>query len=484
MGLIDGLKSLNEHKRLHIDEDAYKRIALNKQIYEGYVPEWHNYTQHYSDGTSGTVQQLTMGMGKVLPQKMASLIFNEKVLINIADEPTKEFLMGVLNDSKFYNSFQRYLEYGIAMSGMAIKVYHHNNKIKLAYASADAFYPLGNDSESIDEALFVSEEFQDGKYYTLLEWNEWKDADTYTIKNELYESTVQEELGIQVPLDTIYEGLEPYTEIPGLRRPLFTYFKLNTANNKDVASPLGISIFENAYDTIKMIDYLYDYLLHEFELGKRRILVDPLMLQPFVDAQGRRRMRFDPNETVYNALNAENQPVKDLTVSLRSDDIIGSINSLLELLSMQVGLSAGTFTFDGKSMKTATEVVSENSLTFQTKKSHENLVAEGIKQLITSILDLARYLGIFDAPEDVEITLDFDDSIIQDRDKDLKFFTLAAQAQLMPKSEAIKRMFKLSDEDVEKWMTRIQSEAPQEFTPEMADMFGIGRGKGRDKNEN
>ncbi|MCC5894846.1 MAG: phage portal protein [Alkalibacterium sp.] len=485
LGIIDQLQSLSDHKKIEIDEAAYKRIAKNKGIYAGYVEGWHNVHETKSDGTQATRTALSMGMGKVLPRKMASLIFNEKAKLSISergkddsentqDSKAAAFVIETLKDNGFYKHFQRYLEYGYALSGMAIKVYEYDGQVKLAYAAADAFYPLGNDSNTIDEALFVTEEYKDGKYYTLLEWNEWE-GDIYVITNELFESSEKGQLGTKTTLDKIYDGLDPRVEIEGLRRPLFVYFKLNEANNKNLQSPLGISLFENSYDTLYMLDYLYDFWINEFKLGKRRIAVDHSMIRPFIDLNGTQRMAFDPEETVYTALNMEDQPVKDLSVEIRSREIIESINALLDILSMQVGLSTGTFTFDGNSVKTATEVISENSLTYQTKNSHETLVEEGIKELITSIMDIAALYELYNGPIDnIDVSIDFDDSIAQDRTQNLAFYATAVSSNMIPNLEAIQRVFNVTKEEALDWMEQIAKEKGRSVSPEDADGFGIG----------
>ncbi|HEM5360788.1 TPA: phage portal protein, partial [Streptococcus suis] len=77
--------------------------------------------------------------------------------------------------------------------------------------------------------------------------------------------------------------------------------------------------------------------------------------------------RFEAEQNVYQMLGTEEKGIgiTDLTTPIRADDYIKAINEGLSLLEMQVGVSTGMFTFDGKSMKTATEIVSENSDTYQ-----------------------------------------------------------------------------------------------------------------------
>jgi len=489
MGILKEIQSIQEHRKIDLADEFFDRIEKNKGIYKGYVEDWHKITYRNSSGKRKERTMRTLNMGKVLPQKMAQLIFNEKCVIdvsskdidssneNVRDE-AKEFINEVLNDNNFYRDFQRYLEYGYALSGIAIKPYYDEGKIKLAYATADSFIPLSNDANNIDEALFITREKKEELHYTLLEWHEWQ-GDIYVITNELYESQSSDKLGRKVSLNTIYEGLEPRVEIENLSRPLFTYIKLNTANNKDLNSPLGVSIFENSYDTLYLLDYLYDYLLHEFKLGKRRIAVDYSMIRPHILEDGTVREVFDTDDTVFKAINSEQQGVQDLSVGLRIDEIVRALNTALDTLSMQVGFSSGTFTFDGNSVMTATEVVSVNSQTYQTKNSHETIVEHSLKQLIISIIELANMYEVYNGTSDVDVAIDFDDSIAQDREQNYSYYASGYRDGLIPKKEVIKRVYKLTDKEAEDWIVEIINEQAQSmamvqgFTADDADLYGV-----------
>ncbi|MGF3141267.1 phage portal protein [Facklamia sp. P13064] len=487
IGLVSEIKSVEDHKDLVIDEKAYSRIKQNKSIYSGFFEDWHKLKYRNSNGDIKTRNMVTLNVAKVMAQRMASLIFNEKVIIDVTsrgkppeneEDKAHEFIKQTLKANGFHKNFQRYYEYCMALGGMAIKVYEHNGKVKLAWASADTFFPLSNDSDVIDEAVFINEETKDGKYYTLLEWNEWE-GNNYVVRNELYESKDSKKLGVKIPLNTLYEGLDERTVIQGLSRPLFIYIKPNIANNKDLTSPLGISLYENSYDTLYFIDYLYDFFMNEFKLGKRRITVDPTMLKGIAKYDNRGQTVgfekvFDTEETVFTPIGKADEGIKDLSVSLRSQDIIDSINANLELLSMQAGLSPGTFTFDGKSVKTATEVVSENSLTYQTKNSHGTLVEEGINELVTTILEVAYLCDIYDGDLEVDVSVDFDDSIAQDRNQNYRYYSSATIDGLMPKAEAIQRIFNVNEDTANEWLKIINQEKSRPMIrSEQVDMLNL-----------
>lgn len=486
MGLIQEIKKIEEHRKINLNSEALERIAKNKAIYKGYYKEWHDIKYINSNGKEQERTMLTLNVGKISAQKMAKLIFNEKCDIDVSSfkdqeenkelDPAKEFILDTLAKNNFYRDFPRYLEYAFALGGVALKTYYSDGIIKIGYATADCFIPLSHDGDDVNEALFINREKKDDKYYTLLEWHEWE-GDIYVITNELYESKNEDTLGYKIGLGLLYPDLEPRTPIANLDRPLFVYLKPNTANNKDIDSPLGVSIYENAYDTLYMIDYLYDFYHHEFKLGKRRIAVHRGMLKALIDENGKTNPVFDSDETVFTPLGVgDNYGIQDLTVSLRVNEIVGAINHNLDILAMQMGLSAGTFTFEGQGLKTATQVISENSETFQTKNNHELLVELAIKDLVKSILNLAIIYDLYNGTTDVDVVVNFDDSIAEDRGENYRYYATAVKDGLYPKKKAIMKIFKVGEEEADNILRDIQeesAEAMQQSLELQMDMMGI-----------
>src|SRR5690625_322099 len=140
------------------------------------------------------------------------------------------------------------------------------------------------------------------------------------------------------------------------------------------------------------------------------------MIRTVYDEKGRPQRYFDSSDEVYQGYPGDMDETKihDIKVELRVNEHIAAINAMLNLFAMQTGFSAGTFTFDGESMKTATEVVSEQSKTFKSKKSHEIIIEAALQELIGSIVDLGQLYGLVSAPDDYGVTVTFDDSIVED----------------------------------------------------------------------
>ncbi|MCD1882810.1 phage portal protein, partial [Listeria monocytogenes] len=118
--------------------------------------EWHNLNYEHN-GNPVNRRQLSMNLPKVTAKYMSKLLFNEKVKINIDNEQAEEFVLNVLKTNGFTKNMERYIEYGEAMGGFVIKVYHDGNQnVKVSFATADCMYPLSNDSENVDECVIAN----------------------------------------------------------------------------------------------------------------------------------------------------------------------------------------------------------------------------------------------------------------------------------------------------------------------------------------
>lgn len=477
MGLIKGVKSIAEKKEIAMDEEHYQRIDMWNALYKGYYEEMHKTRYHTIQGEK-TRRMHTLNMPKVIAQEMAGLIFNERCEINISSETLSKSIEEIFKKNSFYKRFQDYLEFGFALGGFIPKVYAEKDRsgkeiLRIGFVTADCFIPVSWKNGHVEEGVFVNQSRKGKKYYTLLEWHQWEGTE-YVITNELYESDSLNEMGIKVSLEKLYPGLEEEVRIKALSRPLFVYIKPNIANNFDAHSPLGISIYANSIDTIKVIDTAFDSFHREFELGKKRIIVPATAVKTVIDPQtGIPHRYFDANDEVYQAFNYEDDgnKIQDISVEIREEEHIAAIQALLDILSMQVGFSAGTFTFDGQGVKTATEVVSENSKTFRTKNSHETIVEEGIKELITSIVEVAELYKMFSSNEDYEVNIDFDDSIAEDRESNADYYLKLKNGGIISAKTALIRILDYTEEQATEELELINQER-QTRAPDIDDLFG------------
>jgi len=472
------LKTLNDHPKINIEPKELQRIQRNLKQYE------NNYPQIEYVNTAGHVKKrdyMTLNLRKLSADVLSGLVFNEQCEINIGEDKNNpfqsahEFIKHVFEHNKFKKNLSDYLEPTFALGGLGVRPYvdTETGEIEFSWALADAFFPLRSNSNGISEGVmqFVTTKIEKGKpiYYTLLEFHEWgKDEEgnsAYIITNELYKSDKEQEIGKRVPLNDldIYEELEETSIMSDLTRPQFNYLKPSGFNNLSPRSPLGLAITDNAVSTLKKINDTYDQFWWEIKMGQRTVFVDDAVLSTVPDESGRPpKQIFDPDVNVFKSMRMgdDKKAIQDATSDIRTEQYISAINQSLRTLEMELKLSVGTFSFDGRSMKTATEIVSENDLTYRTRNEHVYEVEQFIKGLIISTLELATAYKLYDGdiPSFEDIGIDFDDGVFQNKDALLSFYGKAKSFGLIPTAEIIKRVFKVPEEVATQWLKEIERE--------------------------
>ena len=429
-------------------------IFVWKLLYRGYYKPWHLVRVPTVANANHTRDLYRLNAPKAVCAELAGLVWGEEceVAVTIDGRESKEpdplgaFVDHVLECNAFREKMQESIEQGCALGGSALKVWREvkrtedgteipeTQEIRIGYSMADQFVPISWDNAQVKEGVFISRVAKGGWYYTRLEWHTWT-GETYTVRNELYRSEMQKGangdsqdiLGIRVPLAEMYPFLEEETIIP-VGESLFSYWRTPIANNIDDNSPLGVSIYGNALETLHALDICYDSFVREFRLGKKRIIVPARAVRSVVDPQTGALCRyFDANDETYEAL-ASDDPgdlkITDNSVELRVQEHIDAINAFLNILCLQLGFSAGTFTFDtSQGMMTATQVVSQNSKTYKTIRTVQNQLRPAIEHLIRNIIDVAilydmtwegQSIASLAAPG-YHVNITFDDGVTQDR---------------------------------------------------------------------
>ena len=474
-GLAREFKSVFELAGIPAFQQFYEfGIFIWKLLWKGFYKPWHYIPAPTIANPDHHRNMSRMSMAKAVCAEMAGLVWGEECAVNVSidgfeatednPDPLNEYMQKVLRKNAFHEKMQEHIEEGLALGGGALKTWaeakHDENgneipetrKLMIGYAMSDQFVPISWDNAKVTEGVFISRVAKGGWYYTLLEWHKWNGL-TYIIRNELYRAEIKKDgadsqdiLGVRYPLAEIYPFLDEETEVP-VEESLFTYWRTPIANNLDDNSPLGMSIYGNALDTLHSLDICYDSFDREFRLGKKRIIGPARAVRSVVDPVSGRLVRyFDATDETYEALASDTPDdlkITDNSVELRVEEHVAAINAFLSILCMQVGFSAGTFSFDQhEGLKTATEVVSENSKTYKTIKTIQNQLRPAIEHLVRNIIDVSiLYQMTDDNGTPVEslvapgynVTITFDDGVTQDRQTNLNEGVMLVGAGLLSK---------------------------------------------------
>ena len=134
-------------------------------------------------------------------------------------------------------------------------------------------------------------------------------------------------------------------------------------------------------------------------------------------------------------------PTESFYTGLLERGYIEALDRQLDGLAVKCGLSAGRFAFNVKTglPRTATEVISENSAMFRTLKKHEKAWERGIKDVVRGILTAAKLTGK-DTDPDCGITVDFDDSVIEDRGTETDRIIALVKSGIITSEEAREKL--------------------------------------------
>lgn len=440
-------------------------MAIWKEWYRGNVNDFHFYDVKLSDGRTVEKERRTLNMPKKVCEDFSKLEWSEKINIKLdTDESTKK-LMDVLEskENAFKVNFPMFLEKEYALGTMVTVEYKKDDNTIIDYIDGDVVLPYKYTNNYINGIITVSRStVKEGRkklYYNLLTYHEYENG-VYKTLNELYVSKDENELGKEVDFKAYYPNVKEFDEIR-TEHPRFQVWKLPITNNLDTASPMGISILANQLDKFKSIDIKYDSFDHEFESGKRRVLIDKTALKSDVkgvDENGKPIMvsYFDSNDDVYVAIGGmDSQPVKDINFNLRTQEHIDAINMELNYLSAGVGLGNGFYQFDKTGLKTATEVVSENSDTYRTMVHHRIPIYDCLYDLIATICEMENIPY-------TEISINLDDSIIEDTDNIKKQALTEYNAGLISKAEYFRITDKLEDQAALDFVNKMNKEIQDE----------------------
>jgi A118 family predicted phage portal protein len=491
-----------------------------KYLYKGYYEAWHLVPAPTIKDQNAKRRMFYLNLSKAVCSELAGMVWTDQTDVSIStngftpteanpDDPLQAFVEKVLHENNFNVKMLEAIEQAAALGGEALKVWHEvrrdregnevpeSGRLKIGYCMADQFVPTAWDNAEVTEGVFISRTAKGGYYYTRLEWHKW-DGLTYYITNELYRAEMyrngntqepQDILGMRVPLAEIYPLLDEETVVDGVEKALFSYFRTPTANNIDDNSPLGVSIYANAMETLHALDICFDSFVREFRLGKKRIIVPARMVKTIVDpVTGAPRRYFDATDETYEALSTDDPDslkIQDNSVALRVEEHVAAMNAFLNIFCLQVGLSAGTFAFDAQNhgIKTATEVVSENSKTYKTVKNFQNMIRPAVIRLVENIIAVA---SLYDMKTDdgqsvsalaergYEVNVNMDDGITQDRQTNINEGITLVGAGLMSKKTFLtdpKYGQALTDQDADAELQRIAEE--KRMTGGMLDRINL-----------
>ena len=454
---------LVENKYNTATDETYSHILEWLEWYQNDVEKFHKY-KVFNGVVTKEEERYKLGMAKKVCEDWANLLLNEKVAIKAGNYEKR--LQEVLDNNNFLVRANQLIEMAFALGTGAIVEYLDGEEVMIDYIRADMIYPLSWDNGDITECAFGSVRVIDGKEVLYLQIHRLgkadneEDSEHYYIENKYIDRKESKELDPP-------EGVIPLVPT-GYDKPLFQIITPNICNNIDLDSPLGVSVFANAIDQLKGCDLVYDSYMNEFVLGRKRILVPISFAKIQMEKDGVAAPAFDASDTVYYQMPGDrdsNLKLTEVDMSIRANEHELAVQRSLDVLALKTGLGAGRYQFDSSGVKTATEVISDKSDLYQNRQKNAIIVN-------AALINMVEAIAFLDAEKEVEVSIDFDDSIVEDTntiiDKNIKL----VQGGLRSKLTAIMEINKCDETEAEKELERIAGD--NQITGQDVDWTDMG----------
>lgn len=420
--------------------------------YRGFVEKAHKYMVY--DGQKFCEHnRRTLGMAKVICEDFGSLLINEHVQLT-ADG--LDMLPAILEENGFCTRMNRLAELTMALgTGALVEFIDEAGNPVIDYIRADMIYPLSWDSDRVMECAFASKKtISDGdksRTVTYVQLHK-QDQGGWRIRNVMLD-----EGGTEMPLPDGMQEESPVSPVP-----LFQIVRPNTINTVDFDSPLGASVFAEALEQLADCDIVWDSYINEFILGKKRLMI-PMSLAKLLmhkDAEGKEHLApmFDPNDALFYVYEADSDSAQkpiELDMNLRTEAHEQGLQRCIDTLSKKCGLGVGRYRFDQEGVKTATEVISAKSDLYQSLKRHEKTFGDAIIGMVKALSFLTG------GSPDIEVNVQFDDSIIEDANATLDRCIKKVSNGLMSKVDAIMEIDGVEETEARKRLDAIIAESRQ-----------------------
>lgn len=356
----------------------------------------------------------------------------------------------LLNDSyqTLVSDIRRQTEYACAKGGIIFKPFFDGENIEIDCVQADEFEIVRfNSSGKIVECIFPDHRKVGDKYFIRIEHHNLT-SDGIVIRNKAFTSDENKGVGKEASLEAVddWKDISEEVLIVGENRPLYGYFRIPMANNKDLKSEIGVSVFSRAVKLIQDADEQYSRFMWEFEGGELALDVDPSAINGSELPKGKKRLfrKLDISPSEKGELYEPFNP------TLRDNSYFNGLNRILQRIEFNCGLAYGTLSDVQETAKTAAEIHASKQRSYAT-------VSDIQKALQTALEDLVYAMNILCDSRKIEkgdyaVSFEFDDSIIVDSGADQAIMMQEVAAGLIKPEIYLMRRYGLTKEQCKEWV--------------------------------
>lgn len=468
-----------------------KKIDTYYNIWRG-KPAWLKYNYKLPNGQRVDAYLKTLNMPRYICRTWANNYANEDTSVTVPKETSNDALQNIFDDTNFFGRFNSFAEMfmGLGIGATVVEVEARveketkaiipkdDSKVAIKMVPGRRIVPITVEDGKVTECAFFS--FFTGGARLIIHY----------LKEDGYHIAIIKGTGTNGQYVWAYDKYQDIPTKATKDTPLFQIWKPNLADEDEVDSSVGDSIFAMAEDTFKQIDLGYTAYYKEVKLGQKVKFVSSDLND--YDEEGNLILPFDEEDEsiifVKDANNAGTQ-MQEFNGQLRIDQITKYINTNMNCAAMLCGLGQTQFEFDsggGRPIQTATGVIMKQSELYRNVIKQENFATGCLKELVMAI---AHMNNTFTKNEKIEvkskkdIVVTYDDNLMEDTTSKKEKELAEVNAGVMSIAEFRSHWY---DEDyessikflhengmlIDKYTLALQSKV---ITPEMFVDFAFGK---------
>lgn len=345
----------------------------------------------------------------------------------------------------------------------------NKTKRQIINLKANQIIPLAIEDGEIIDCAFVSEfvKFIDDKRTEIvyLEIHQLKEKG-YQITNKYFNKMD----GSEIKFDNISDTYNTLSQ-----QPLFSIGKLEKENIYDNANGLGIALFGDSIDQLKMLDLTYNNFGMDFKIGQKILVINKkltrIVNEEYTDENGevktRQRVVY-PSEVqkqlfteMGNGImdNAEDKPyIYEYNPDLRVGDNKAGIQFALDNLSFKVGYGTHYYSFENGNLTTATEAVLSRQDFVNNGNKNRNSIVEYLKNLCRALLLSEKILGNASIDETQEIDIPDVDGFLEDDETTRNKLRDDVNAGYISKKRYLMSVYNMTEEEAIQELRDINNE--------------------------
>ena len=393
---------------------------------------------------------ISLRLPTAITSELSRLVFTESEITT--DE--KSQYKAIIDD--FTNRLDDEFETALAFGGMMFKPFLSHGKIFIDLIRADCFAPVAFVGKVMTSAIFISKKVIGNACFTLIEYHDFNEENrTHTIKNKVCKSLNSEIIGWECSFSEVPEwsGLVAEITFTNVEKPLFSYFRVPSANDIDLDSPLGVSVYARAVDLIRQADEQWARIEWEYESKETALDVSQDMIKE--NALPKRKNRIYRK---YDVDNLDGNFYNIFSPEIRDSAQFNYFNRILQRIEFNCGLAYGTLSDPQTVEKTAEEIRTSKQRSYTQVSAIQRNLETAINDLFYAVSVYAKIGGI--SSKNAEIVCTWGDSVLEDTDKEFQRRLQMVNSGILTKEKFIS------------WYFHCDENQAGEYIPQADALFG------------